>query len=138
MSKLLTSWNMVETPNKMIESTLLNKISPNNACFLLNIMEQCSFEKSKNFDLSFILKWFCYMAEKNQHLELSFDSIEYLISNSGLKVSSEVQTFNAADSWINYKPKEKSKYAVKLIESVRLSLLSQAALHSLLTSENSL
>ena len=60
-----------------------------------------------------------------------------LLSNSGLKISTEIETFYAGHFWIKHNPKVRSKFAKELIKLVRLPLLSYAALILLLKKESS-
>ena len=87
--------------------------------------------------LKHIQRWFCLLAENKQLLNLSFNSIKNVLSNSGLKLSSEIEVYNAAERWIKHDPNERIKFAVKLIKLVRLPLLSSAGLNLLLKTENS-
>ena len=100
-------------------------------------MKHLSFAYRKTCVLNYIQKWFCYITENKQHLDLSFDSMKDLLSNSGLNISSEIEVFHAGHFWIKHAPKARNKFATELSKSVRLPLLSSAALDLLLKNDSS-
>ena len=127
----------LEFITEALKKTFKFKISINNVCFYYEMMKHYGYKNIKNIVLKDIQRWFCILTENKHILNLSFNSIKDLLSNSQLKLSSEIEIFNAADSWIQYDPNKRSKFAIELIKLVRLSLLSSAALDSLLVSRNS-
>ena len=122
---------------EMLKSSLIDKLNQNNACLFYETMKQCSYKDNDLAVLNYIQKWFCPIIENKQHLLLSFESIKELLLNDRLKISSELEIFNASDSWIQHDTNERSIFAIELIKLIRLPLLSSAALNSLLKGDNS-
>ena len=88
--------------------------------------------------LSAIERCFPMVVESNNFLELDFISIEKILSSGKLNIDSELQVFNAADSWLCHDITERTKYAKDLLSKVRLSLLSIHALRRILDSVSSI
>ena len=55
-----------------------------------------------------------------------------MLSSSDLNIDSDLQVFNAADSWLCHDITERRKYAKELLSKVRLPLLSIPALEQVL------
>ena len=87
------------------------------------------------FTFKYVQRWICLLAERKHHLDLSFGLIMKLLSSSDLDISSEMELINFADSWIKYDTAKRSKFAIQLIKEIRLPLLSNAALESLLSDD---
>ena len=75
---------------------------------------------------------FLMVAETDNFLELDFALVKKILQSSKLHVTSELEIFYAANEWISYKLEERSKFAKNLLLTVRLPLLSDPALKSLL------
>ena len=104
-----------------------------NSCVVCN----CSFgifklKTSREEFWRFIEPCFAIVAEIKDVLELNFVSLVKILSSSGLNIESELQVFNAADSWLCHDITERSKYAKELLLTVRLPLLSVHALKQIL------
>ena len=82
--------------------------------------------------MSFIEKYFPMYADSDNFLELDFTFIKKILSCGGLNIDSELQVFDAADSWLCHDKTERSKYAKDLLSKVRLPLLSISALKQVL------
>ena len=116
-------------------STLLNElISINNVGFWFEISNIFSLD---DYCLNFIERWFTVVAQKKQLLENSFNQVIKIFASSSLNITSEKELVNAANLWIKHDSKERGKYAIELIKKIRLTLLSVAALKSVLKEENS-
>ena len=68
--------------------------------------------------------------------ELDFRSVLTLIESSNLRIDSELEVFNAAETWLIYNFEERSKSAKSLLQKVRLTLLSNQCLKNLLDNES--
>ena len=77
------------------------------------------------------------MIETKNFFHLSCDVVKKVLSSSELHITSELEVFNAAEHWIGFNADERTKFAKILLQTVRLPLLSDAALQRLLL-ENSL
>ena len=65
-------------------------------------------------------------------VQLDFKLIRNIVQSSKPHITSEFEVFEAANYWISYKPEKRSNYAKCLLPTVRLPLLSEPALKSLL------
>ena len=64
--------------------------------------------------------------------ELDFRSVLTIIASSNLRIDSELEVYNAADKWLSSKIEERNKIAKRLLQKVRLTLLSKQCLKNLL------
>ena len=95
------------------------------------------YESSKVFNLKTLRKEMFHYAERTfeifvqrqDFLEMNFKFVAELLSRSQLKLSSEMQVFNAAISWLKYNLEKRSKYALYILSKVRLPLLSVSELN---------
>ena len=55
-----------------------------------------------------------------------------IFSSSGLNVTTELEVAKAANSWIEHDLKSRSKFTLRMVKTIRLRLLSTAALNTLL------
>ena len=67
-------------------------------------------------------------SDSDNFLELDFNSVKRTLLSNELNVDTELQVFNAADSWLCHALTERRKYAKTLLSKVRLHLLSVPAL----------
>ena len=88
---------------------------------------------TKLMKFNFRKRWFTMFVETQCFLKLDYVRVVELLSSSHLQVSSEVEVFNAADSWIRHNIEERSKHAKDLLLQIRFSLLSQSALKFILS-----
>ena len=82
--------------------------------------------------LAYTERCFTMVAETDNFLELDFVLLKKILSSSKLHLTSEVEVFNAADKWLRHDVEGRGKLAKEVLMTVRLSLLSDAALDSLL------
>ena len=82
--------------------------------------------------MSLILPCFPMVVDSENFLELDFIFIKKILSCGGLNIDSELQVFDAADSWLSHDKTERSKYAKDVLSTVRLPLLSIPALKQVL------
>ena len=116
-------------------STLLNAtVNVNNVGFSFEIANLFSGD---DFSLSFIERWFTVIAENKQFLDYDINQLKQIFDSSCLNITSEHELVNAADLWIKHDAKQRGKYAIQLIEKIRLPLLSHAALNSILEGKTS-
>ena len=79
-----------------------------------------------------IERFFTTLAETKDFTQLNRVTIFKILASSGLNTTSELEIFNAADSWLGHNAKERVCFAESLLLKVRLSLMSDATLNSLL------
>ena len=77
------------------------------------------------------------IAETKNFVKLDYRFVSEILSSSQLNITSELEVFKAADGWLRYHFVERSKFAKELIFKVRLPLLSNYALNSVLCNDSS-
>ena len=77
------------------------------------------------------------VVDSQNFLELDFMFVERILANSNLRITTELEVFNAAHNWISHNIKDRTKFAKSLLLNVRLSLLSEYALKHLLNNSSS-
>ena len=82
--------------------------------------------------IAYINRCFTEVADSQEFFELSFYLVSKILSSSQLEVTSEMEIFNALDSWISHCVKQRTKFAMCLLKKVRLPLLSNYALEHIL------
>ena len=119
-----------ELQNKVFNK-FKNKVNVQNVVTYYQIAKLFNFAELAEFALAYIQRCFTIVYENNNFLELNFTLIATIISTSELEINSELEVLCAADNWVNYDYKERSKFAKDLLLKVRLPLLSIHALHSI-------
>ena len=66
-------------------------------------------------------------------MELSFASLSKILASSELYITSELEVYHVANSWVIYKCEIRSKFAKELLLKVRLPLLTKNTLKRLLS-----
>ena len=89
--------------------------------------------QSLSKDLScYIERIFTVVAETENFLHLSFVLFSKILSSSSLDITSELEISNAVDSWLAYDFEERKIFASKLLQKVRLCLISNNSLKCIL------
>ena len=127
-----------EVEDGIIKNTMKSKINIKNCLVIFHSSNIFELSTSTKVAMSLIERCFSMIVDSNNCFELDFISIKKILSSSGLNIDSELQVFNAADSWLCHDKVERSKYAKSLLSKVRLQLLSVPALNQVLdrTSSN--
>ena len=120
--------------SKILCSSLNEKVNVNNVGFSLAIANLFSGD---DYSLSFIERWFTVVAENKQFLDYSINELKQIFDSPFLNITSEHQLVYAADMWIKHDTSQRRKFAIELIEKIRLPLLSHAALNSILKGKTS-
>ena len=132
------------TQNKSLEEKLYNliKSSLNYECTtrfdrltILTVLTKSAI--LDHFTKTYFERWFTLFAETNCFLELDYAFLYKLLSSSNLRITSEIEVFDAVEAWIGHKLEERSKYAKSLLMQVRFPLLSDSALKYILNKESS-
>ena len=108
------------------------KITVSNTLKWFFISKHFSLKKVSKTSLRIIERWFTTVADSEEFLELDVTLVAIVLSSSELLVDSELQVFDAMNSWLNHKRIERSKHAKYLLKKVRLSLLTVPALENIL------
>ena len=77
------------------------------------------------------------VAETKSFLKLELRFVAQILSSSQLNISTELEVFKAAHDWLRCSIVERSKFAKELLFKVRLPLLSNHALDSVLSKDSS-
>ena len=72
----------------------------------------------------FMQQRFPEIALHEEFLELGFEEVQLIVSDSSLNVRGEEQVYEAVLSWIKHKMKERKPYVSKLLKCVRMALMS--------------
>ena len=84
--------------------------------------------KSKNFEVrcfSYIERCFNTVCNDTNFVELECKEVAKIISSSELRVDSELEVLNAADSWIKYDFEKRRKYAKDFLLKVRFPVIQE-------------
>ena len=118
--------------SKPLKPVLKKKLDPKNVCFFYQVMKNNSRKDTYILISNYLQKYFVLVTENNYHMEFNFDFIKAVISCPKLKITSEIEVFNAAEAWVVYDIEERSRFALELLKGVCLPLLSLSALKSLI------
>ena len=121
-----------EVEDGIIKNTMKSKIDIKNCLVIFHSSNIFELSTSTKVAMSLIERCFSMIVDSNNCFELDFISIKKILSSSGLNIDSELQVFNAADSWLCHDITERSMYAKGLLSKTRFSLLSISALKQIL------
>ena len=96
---------------------------------LTKLFKLTSFSKTT---FSYIERSFTMIAESKDFVELDFIRVVKILRSSELLISSELEVYDSANTWLSYNLTERSKFAKELLLTVRFPLLSDATLNYLL------
>ena len=132
-SKVLQEKNLKENLCNYIK----DRINVKNVALYCKLADIYKFQTLAKVTLQFIERCFTMVSEDKSYLELDFARVEKILKSSELHITSELEVYEAAASWISYNTEDRSKYAEDLLLTVRLPLLSDSALNYILN-DNSL
>ena len=129
------------TLNKTLEEKLTNFIKSiisyrwfNNMIILQMF---CKLPSLDQFTKMYLERWFTVFVETKCFLKLDYAFVHRLLSSSNLRITSEVQVFDAVDAWVRYDIETRKKYAKTLLLQVRFPLLSDSAVSHILNKNSS-
>ena len=111
-----------------MKKTMMSKTNIKNCLVIYYSSKIFKLSILTNASMNLIERCFPLVANCNNLIELDFFSLIKILSSSELNIDSELQVFNAADSWLSHDITERSKFAKELLSKVRLTLLSIPAL----------
>ena len=120
-----------DAENKM-SSFIKSKVKVQNVVMyyqLVNTFKQLKISKAL---LRYIDCSFTTICKTNNFLELDFSSVSKILASSELNITSELEVYHAADTWLGYNLEKRSKFAECILTKVRLPLLSEDVLKGLL------
>ena len=106
------------------KKTTMFKISINNCLLMFCLSNIFKLTNESKISTSIIERWFPTTASSENFLYLGIFYVRKILSSSELNIDSELQVFNAANSWLCLDITERSIYAKNLLSKVRLTLLS--------------
>ena len=121
-----------ETKDEKLNETMSSKTDIKNCLVTHCTSSIFKLLRSSKTSMCLIERCFPVISDSDNFLELDFISIKKLLSSSGLNIDSELQVFNAADSWLSHDITDCRKNAKDLLSKVRFSLLSIPALQQIL------
>ena len=107
---------------------IVKHVTAKNCFFYLHLTGLFYLNDLREFLLRLCLKCFLTNYKPEVFLELSFSDICTLVSSSNLKIDSELEIFNAVVNWVSHKKFERKCYMDKLLNLVRLPLLTKEIL----------
>lgn len=99
-------------------------ISVQNCVDILNIAELYSLEPLHLASTKFMLHNFEELAESEQYSILNSVQLSQLLAKNSLRVTSEFMLFNLVLKWIQFDPAEREQFVSKLIQNIKLPLMS--------------
>ena len=115
-----------------------DKINVNNVILYSKLADVFNSSNIAQLTLRYMERCFTIVAETKNFLELDFVLVKTILRSSELHITSELEVLNAANKWINYNIEERRKFSKHLLLTVRLPLLSDAALNSVLRKASSI
>ena len=106
------------------------------ALFYLNMSNAMSLTELNKTCMKTVERNFCSFIKDNTYVDVSLSCFEQIVSSTKLYITSEIEVFKAIDLWIRNNPDSRRVYAMKLLEKVRVSLLSEKTLVILLKGDN--
>ena len=86
---------------------------------------------------SYIERCYTMLATTDNFMELDFIHVLKILSSSRLSITSELEVFNAANTWVSHNLKERRKFAKNLLLTVRFPLFPDDTLKYLLGKSSS-
>ena len=103
-----------------INKVMMSKINIKNCLVSHHSSNIFNLSYSSKVSMNLIELFFPLIADSDNFLELDFNYIRKILSSNGLKIDSELQVFNAADSWLSHDITERSKHAKDILSKVPL------------------
>ena len=113
-----------------------HKINLQNFTFFFKFADVFHMPKLYQTTLHHIERCFTLAVESSNFLNLNFALVRKILCSSELHLTTEIEVFKAANDWIAYEREERTKFAPALLSTVRLHLLSDDALRSLMREEH--
>jgi len=124
-----------EIKKNRLYTKMEDKVNINNAIKLFSISTVFKISNLSKPSLCFIERWFPIVVDSKDFLALDFVYLAKIIQSSQLFIDTELQVFDAAESWLNHN-KERFNYAKVILSRIRLTLLSASVLNNILDKES--
>ena len=120
--------NLMLKEDKELTKYMKDKVTIKNVSTFYSVAKIHNLFGVAELSIRFIERCFPMIVETENFLQLDFTCFMKVISSSELDIHSEVEVFNAVNTWLKHNCEERSKYAIQLFLKVRLTLLSEHAL----------
>ena len=127
----LNKFSLNEDASRKICTTNLKKLQIKNAASVYQFVNLFNLSSLHKINLRFIERCFTNVSNTESFKHLNYTSASKIFASSSLFITSEIEVFNVAETWLNYKIEERSKYAKKVLMRVRLHLLSKDTIRQL-------
>ena len=117
-----------EKAKTTISYYIFRKLNLKNYLFYFKISKLYNLKRLTNYLCNYLLQQYILNEDKNSFFQLNFEEICLIFSCSELQISSELELFNAAVDWINYKPNERTKHMNTVLKLIRLPLIPKSIL----------
>ena len=124
-------WNKIlmdENVASKLRNFIKTKLNTQNLLIFHQLTTLFKLSRLSKTTFSYINRFFTSVAESKNFLELDFIHVLKILRSSEILTTSELEVFDSANKWLNYNIKERSKYAKKLLLTVRFPLLSDSTL----------
>ena len=123
---------MSEEVEIKIFKLIKDKVNVRNVSMYYQIANLFQSTKLVKKSMSYIERCFTLVCKHAVFLELDFNLIAKIISSSELKVDSELEVLTAVEDWLSFKYQDRITHANYLLSKIRLHLLSDHCLKSIL------
>ena len=121
-----------------LKNCILNEenLQVRNVAFFYQLANIFNFTSLYKAAFCYLERCFSFLAKDENFLRLTLTLASKIFSSSGLFITSEVEVFEAAENWLSYDFKERSKFGKQLLLKVRLCLLPESTLKRLKSSRS--
>ena len=109
-----------------------DKIAVENVTTFYQIAKRFKLNSLVEFAFNYIERRFAMVPETQNFLHLEYNVVTKILESCNLNIHSEYEVFSAANSWLSYNVIQRTKFAKKLLLTVRLPLLSEHDINYLL------
>ena len=120
--------NLMLVEDKKLTKYMMAKVTLRNVITFYSVAKTHNLLYVAELSIRFIERCFPKLTKTKNFSQLDFDCVIKIVSSSELNILSEVEVFDAVNTWLKHKSKQRSKYAIQLLLKVRLALLSEYAL----------
>ena len=114
-----------------------NKINVDNVSTFYQLSSIFTSSNLLQTTFNYIERGFSVVSETKNFLELDYKRVVKIFQSSNLNVSLELEVCKAADAWISHNRRERIRFARKILSKIRLPLIVDHELRSLLDRNSS-
>ena len=128
---LLNKVALDDNKKQKLVKCIKDKMNHKNFCLHLSLLK-IFFSSSKDA-MVYIDSCFLMISDTGDFLQLEVNLLEEILSRSSLFVTNEIEVYQAVDQWINCNFIEREKFSKRLLHKIRLPLLTEKTLKTILT-----